>query len=114
MSSCFVTDCVALSEIQTKSGRKSRFEGLAYSIRSRGCASTTSTRWHQMNELPDADFGLLRPDVMWHPTAGVLATFHGQRSGLSSRLFASHAAGVSGSARIGVPLLWRRVPPDSL
>src|ERR1039458_5774341 len=64
MSSCFVTDCVALSEIQTKSGRKSRFEGLAYSIRSRGCASTTSTRWHQMNELPDADFGLLRPDVM--------------------------------------------------
>ena len=34
--------------------------------------------------------------------AGVLAAFDGQRSGLSSRLSASHTAGDSGSARVGV------------
>jgi len=43
-----------------------------------------------------------------------LAAVDGQRSGLSSRLSASHAAGVSGSTRVSVPLLWRRLPSPSV
>jgi hypothetical protein len=46
--------------------------------------------------------------------AGILTAFDGQRSGLSPRLSASHTAGVSGSARVGVPLFWRCFPPSSL
>ena len=78
----------------------------AWWSRERSCRRATTGEWKRrsIGTKPMADLAGERTKLQVFCDAK-----HGQRSGVSLRLSARHAAGVSGSARAGVRLLWRCV-----